>query len=145
MASITLGTAAGQVEEVGFAAGPGYKAHMRLCSQQVALAALYGEKIQGEPLANAPRALREGSHPHGYSAEWGEGSMGLVWGGKAGVAGELCWQLGEQEKGAGAGAGWSGFGHSPASPTGHPPFLSAVVRCVTTRDLYPEFGLDMSD
>lgn len=34
----------------------------------------------------------------------------------------------------------------PSAPaTGWSSFLSAVIRGVTTKELYPEFGLDMSD
>ena len=63
------------------------------------------------------------------------------------MAGILCGQEEEQEKSAGGGPGWARALAilPPTSLTGHPSFLPAVIRGVTTKDLYPEFGLDMND
>lgn len=38
-----------------------------------------------------------------------------------------------------------GFGRPPPSLLSPPSCLSAVIRGVTTKELYPEFGLDVND
>lgn len=81
--------------------------------------------------------------------------MSLVWGGQE--AGPMVEGPGRSSssvilaiRGAGRrckNESWvgQGFGHSPTPPTGHSSFFSAVIRGVTTKELYPEFGLDMND
>ena len=63
------------------------------------------------------------------------------------MAGRLCGQQGKQEKSPGGGPGRARALAilPPTWLTGHPSFLPAVIRGVTTKELYPEFGLDMND
>lgn len=75
----------------------------------------------------------------GSSAKWGKGSVSLVWDGQAGG---YLGNWGSRKKVQEWGLGGQGCGHSP---TGHSFFLSAVIRGVATKELYPEFGLDVSD
>lgn len=93
------------------------------------------------------------------SVKWGKGSVSLVWGGPAGPmvvkSGENSRRVSRPTMGAerrfrsGSWVGVRPLALLPLSSSGCasllPSFLSAMIRGVTTKELYPEFGLEMND